>query len=197
VDRGFDRKKPFRPTRTRLLIVCGGKATEVNYFRRFPVDTQIRQVDIHAYAKDPHKIVQRVIKMRDKADKDGKPYNQVWCVFDKDDFTDENFNLAIRMAGEARLKVAYSNQAFELWYCLHFDYLDSALHRSQYAERLADRLGSYHKNDRMMYNKLLSCQPYALRNAKKLYALKASLPPAKQDPVTLVYELVETLNKFI
>lgn len=194
--RGFSRKKATRSPKTRILIVCGGQATEVNYFKSFPVDTQVHQIDIEACAKDPWKIVQRVLKLRDRAEKEGAPYNQVWCVFDKDDFTDENFNLAVRLAEEERLRVAWSNQAFELWYCLHFDYLDSALHRSQYAAQLAGRLGSYRKNDRAVYGKLISRQKHAIRNARKLHALKADLPPAKQDPVTLVYELVETLNKF-
>lgn len=195
--RGFSRKKPVRSPKTRLLIVCGGQATEVNYFNSFPVDTQVRRIDIKACAKDPCTIVQRVAKLRDRAEKEGTPYNQVWCVFDKDDFTDENFNSAVHMAEEERLRVAWSNQAFELWYCLHFDYIDGALHRRQYAAQLVGRLGSYRKNDRAMYEKLISRQEDALRNARKLHALKAALPPAKQDPVTLVYNLVETLNKFI
>ncbi len=195
--RGFSRKKAVRSPKTRILIVCGGQATEVNYFKSFPVDTQVRQIDIKACAKDPYKIVQQVVKLRHRAEKEGAPYNQVWCVFDKDDFTDENFNSAVHMAEEERLRVAWSNQAFELWYCLHFDYIDGALHRSQYAAQLAGRFGSYRKNDRAMYGKLISRQEDALRNARKVRALKAALPPAKQDPVTLVYTLVETLNKFI
>ena len=42
-------------------------------------------------------------------------------MFDKDDFSANDFNNAITIAESNNLGVAYSNQAFEYWIILHFD----------------------------------------------------------------------------
>lgn len=195
--RSLKRRSRQKNLRTTILIVCGGEQTEANYFKSFPVDTRVVNVNVKAYAKDPRKLVDYAIKHHDEQTKTGTPYNQVWCVFDKDEFTADHFNTAVRYAEQNRIRVAYSNQSFELWYCLHFSYIESALHRDQYCRKLADQLGQYEKNDPDMYNKLKSSQKKALAAAQRLYAKSAHMPPACQDPVTLVYRLVEKLGEFI
>jgi len=40
-------------------------------------------------------------------------YDQVWSVFDKDDYSANDFNQAIAIASANGFGVAYSNQAFE------------------------------------------------------------------------------------
>ena len=49
-------------------------------------------------------------------------YSQVWVVFDKDDFDD--FDEAVALAEKYGFKVAWSNQSFEYWLYLHFNYSD-------------------------------------------------------------------------
>jgi len=128
----------------------------------------------------------------------GNGYHQVWCVFDKDDVPDRAFLNAIELAGRNRIRVAYSNQAFELWFLLHFDYLDTGLSRDSYCTSLTVRLGSeYQKNDRGMYEKLLDRQQTAIRNAQRLFESYAEHHPERDDPCTTVYELVEELNKWV
>ena len=63
------------------------------------------------------------IRIEDRAKelKCEKHYDQIWCVFDKDDFSDNDFNYAIHLANKLNFYTAYSNQAFEYWLILHFD----------------------------------------------------------------------------
>ena len=46
-------------------------------------------------------------------------FEQVWVVFDKDDF--ENFDEAIKLAESKGFCVGWSNQSFEYWIYLHFN----------------------------------------------------------------------------
>jgi hypothetical protein len=94
------------------------------------------------------------------------PYIEVWCVFDKDDFSDESFENAIRLAERNQIKCAYSIEAFEIWYMLHFNYYDSALSRGQYIEILSELLEEpYLKNNEKMFSLLKSRQSRAIKNA--------------------------------
>ena len=67
----------------------------------------------------------------------GYNYDQVWCVFGKDDFNDVDFNNAIEIAKSNNFGVAYSNQAFEYWLILHFDdHQGGGMHRKDYADKI-------------------------------------------------------------
>ena len=122
----------------------------------------------------------------------------VWCVFDKDSFSDEDFGNAINKAKAKGYKVAYSNEAFELWYLLHFHYYDMALGRDDYIVKLTEHLKrKYRKNDLFMYETLLSKQEEAIKNAKNLLSKYIPVNPSNDNPSTTVFELVEYLNQFI
>ena len=99
----------------------------------------------------------------------------MWVVFDKDDFQD--FNEAIALAERYSFKTAWSNESFELWYFLHFQFLDAAIDRHSYIEKLQNEIRKnkgfekfvYKKNDPEFYNVLQ--QLGNEKNAKK-YAAK-------------------------
>jgi hypothetical protein len=126
-----------------------------------------------------------------------KAFDQVWCVFDRDSNPAVQFNAAIDLAKRNGIRVAYSNQAFELWYLLHFQYLDTALHRKDYIQRLATHLGHpYQKNDFHVYAELLPLREQAIHNTRQLLAQYQPTRPAEDDPSTTVHRLVEQLIKF-
>jgi hypothetical protein len=193
------RKTNFRPERDKILIVCEGKKTEPNYFRKFKAKIVVIDIDIHGKGFNTISLVKEAISQKEKAEKIGKPYNQIWCVFDKDSFTDNDFNSVIILAENKKIRVAYSNQSFELWYLLHFSYMHSALDRDVYCKKLGEYFGKkYEKNRLETYDEIIDKQPMAIKNAKKLMdSYSLSLPCSKKDPCTLVYLLVEELNKFI
>jgi hypothetical protein len=171
------------------LIVCEGAETEPRYFRGFKV---VVGDNIRGFGLAP---MQLVAKAKEIAHKEG-PFDQVWCVFDKDDIPADDFDNAIQSAESVGHRVAYSNEAFELWFCLHFNYLDTPISRNQYLSRLTDLLNTpYSKTDSEMYRRLESRQDDAIWNAERLEQQHlADTPPSQRCPITKVHHLVSALR---
>lgn len=151
-------------------------------------------VDVEGAGANTVKVVERAITLRDE---DGD-YDQVWCVFDRDDFPAEHFNAALARAKKEGIQVAYSNQAFELWYLLHFHYYNAATHRSDYQAKLSRFLGHpYEKNSRTIYEELKERQAGAIKHATQLLGDYQPPNPVNDNPSTTVHLLVEQLNRFI
>jgi len=160
------------------------------YFKKFRVSKKI--IEVIGIGANTLSLVKEAIKLNQKGD-----YDQVWCVFDKDSFTVENFNNALSLARQKGIDTAYSNEAFELWYLLHFDYHNSAITRGTYKSRLSGRLGfTYKKNNPDMYDLLEDKQGDAIRNATKLLQEYGDQHrPAHDNPSTTVHLLVQALNQ--
>ncbi|RMF34750.1 MAG: RloB domain-containing protein [Chloroflexi bacterium] len=188
------RRVDHREKRRRFLIVCEGTRTEPNYFRRFKGSAI--DVEVVGIGRDPLAVIEKARELNNEEQEKGIPYDEVWVVFDKNGVPAEQFNRAIHSAKQAGFHPAYSNQAFELWYVLHFEYLNVAIPRRQYQKRLDKLLGRrYRKNDPSLYDVLLPKQGTALRNAKRLLASYPQHNPAQDDPCTTVHLLVEALNR--
>ncbi len=190
-----------RPAKPRILIVCEGGKTEPQYFRAFPVTSA--KVNAEGVGSSCMSLVELAATLRDEEGRTSRQegleggYDQVWCVFDKDSFADEDFRQAIARAKRLGFRVAYTNEAFELWFLLHYAYYDSALSRHQYSDKLTAYLKRpYRKNDPMMYEVLLPMQNTAIANAQRLYATYSPHDPAKDNPCTTVHELVVELNRW-
>lgn len=192
--RGYSpRKVDTREIRQRFLIVCEGEKTESNYFRSFPVPKDVATVNVQGLGENPSKLVQSAKELKEQED-----YDQVWCVFDRDSWTEADFNFAITNAGKEGFGVAYSNEAFELWYILHFEFLNTGIPRNDYLQKLTRLLGhKYQKNSDSIYDELFDKQAAAIRNAKNLLKHYNPCNPAKDNPSTTVHLLVQELNKFI
>ncbi len=187
--RRVDTREPF----PRFLIVCEGEKTEPHYFKSFRVSSVV--VEIAGIGLNTLKLVQKAIQLKGRDD-----YDQVWCVFDRDVFPAQDFNDAITLAAQEGIRTAYSNEAFELWYMLHFDYLNTAISRVDYITKLEQRIGrKYAKNSREMYALLESLQATAISNARNLMTANGhpSSSPASDNPSTTVHLLVEELRKYI
>ncbi|MBN2357449.1 RloB domain-containing protein [candidate division KSB1 bacterium] len=195
--RGYDRLVETRSGPERILICCEGKKTEPNYFGKFPIDIELVEIDFDGGA-NTLALVNDALERKVSAEKKGQPYNQVWCVFDRDEFPPDHFNQAIKKATANQIHVAYSNPCFELWYYLHFHYIDVAIDRKKYGSKLSNCLKKkYEKNDNDMYSVLKDKQHMAINNAKKLKNSYFPCNPERDNPSTTVYLLVETLNKFL
>jgi hypothetical protein len=140
-------------------------------------------------------LIEEAIRIRNEAIRKKEPYIETWCVFDKDDFSFESFEKAIMLAGKNQIKCAYSIEAFEIWYMLHFNYYETAFSRHQYADKLSELLKKPDlKNDTELYSLLKSRQGRAMQNAERLYNERCSLPIKDQNPITTVFKLVERLK---
>ncbi len=115
-----ERRVNSREIRQRFLIVCEGKKTEPQYFQKFRGPFSI--LDIRGTGCNTVSLVEHAIKCSSE-----DRYDQIWCVFDRDSFSSDIFNRALLLARQNNFFVAYSNEAFELWYILHFEYLNTAL----------------------------------------------------------------------
>jgi len=204
------RKQNTREKRKFYLIVCEGDKTEPNYFRAFckslPQNVlDVYDIEIHGEGRNTRSLVNRAFKHTAKILRDNptRVIDKVWVVFDKDDFSDDDFNTAIFECKSSKFNAAWSNEAFELWYLLHFNYYDTGLSRTQYKEKIEEcfkHIGvgnfTYKKNDSDMYERLNGKTDTAIKNAKKLIAqYKGRHDYAKHSPCTRVHELVQELMK--
>ena len=193
------RRQSTREVKQSFLIVCEGVRTEPDYFKAFRMTAAT--VKAVGQAMNTTSLVSKAISIRDADQKKKRTYDQCWVVFDKDDFPAKDFNDAIALAERNGFKVAYSNQAFEYWFLLHFNLYKGALHRSSYADMLSRLAGiPYSKTEgfgAIMYNRLLHLQPQAIKNAATVLADVSHGNPAMEESSTTVHLLVEELNKFI
>jgi len=192
----YRRRSRTRDVRDHFLIVCEGRKTEPNYFRCFRISTL--QVEIHGLGANTKSLIEATIDKRSEGIRRGRKYNQTWCVFDRDSFPKQSFNDAFEAAKNNDIRIAYSNEAFELWYVLHFEYLQSALSRNDYVRKLKKLLGrKYQKNDPDMYEELIEKQLVAAETAQKLLDSYADFDPERNNPSTTVHRLVQELNRFV
>ena len=193
--RNYDRPVATKSAEKTFLIVCEGSKTEPNYFKSFPVLSA--SVEIHGTGRNTLSLVHYAEEIRDNR---AEEFDEIWLVFDKDSFPAVNFNNAIAFClahYDKGFRVAYSNEAFELWYLLHYELIKRPVSRFDYEAMLTRLMKKrYKKNNPNLYNKLLSRQPLAIEHAKTLYA-KRSNSPAKDNPSTTVFQLVEELNKHL
>lgn len=184
-----------REVRQRFLIVCEGEQTEPAYFKAF--QTRGLFIDVKGTSRTCLELVKRA-RQYEEAKPEGT-YHQIWLVFDRDDCPADLIHRTFEQAKSAGYRVAFSNQAFELWFLLHFDYCNTALSRDDYCDRLDQRLGCvYKKNDKKLYYTLEQRQAEAINNARRLLEQcehSTDAPCAHCNPCTTVHMLVEELNK--
>lgn len=193
------RKQGTRYVKQSFLIVCEGMRTEPDYFKAFRVTTAT--VKAVGQAMNTISLVNKAISIRDTEQKKKHYYDQCWVVFDKDDFPAKDFNQAIALARKNGFNVAYSNQAFEYWFLLHFNPYRGPLHRQNYADMLSKLTGiQYSKNEgfgAVMYNRLYHMQSQAIKNATVVLEEISHGNPAIEESSTTVHLLVEELNKYL
>jgi hypothetical protein len=188
-------------TRKWFLIVCEGEKTEPNYFKSFPVNPKVIKLDIKGEGKNTKSLVEKAIELKNGSESDET--DRFWCVFDRDKNPknpndSQNFNSAITLARNNGIDVAYSNDAFELWYLLHFHFYNTAISRKDYQNMLTKLLGhEYKKNSETIYEELKDKQQDAIKHAKRLLQEYDPPNPETDNPSTTVHLLVEELNSLI
>jgi hypothetical protein len=203
---------PTRLERKRFLIVCEGKNTEPDYFNHFRQYFRLSALEIITIpgAGETIRVVERAQKEAVKSS-----FDQIWVVFDKDDFPAVHFDNAIKIAESQGYGVAYSNQAFEYWLILHFEgHQGGAMHRSLYK----DKINSLLKPLKLSYNatgsKSISTEFFqvlmdndpqtgesrlnlAIKRAKRIHtAHEHHHSAAAAESSTTVFKLVEEILKF-
>lgn len=194
-------KDPYK-----TILIVGEGQTEKLYFESFPVLTlTVEAIGLGGQSK--LKLIEATESIIENSDKD---YDEIWCVFDMDvkrgeiEFAD--FDNAIKSGKSKGYNIAYSNDAFELWFFLHYYYTDQANHRKFYYKALGqlwecnyEKIGKSYEFCLDLYSRLSNdknaSQKEAIDRAEKLFNEQSQLEYHKQNPVTKVYELVNFLSE--
>lgn len=213
------RKTEFKSKRKFYLIVCEGEKTEPNYFESLKESLpkgvlELTNIDIDGTGKNTLSIIDEAKKLKKKyEEKYLRKIDNVWTVFDKDSFPKINFNNAINKGENSRPKIncAWTNEAFELWYLLHFNYYNTGIPREQYQKLLEKEINKaantsdykYEKNSKKMFSILnqYGSQETAMSNAEKLESLYHDRSYSDHNPCTkvhkLINELIELTEKYV
>lgn len=198
-ERSLKRRTSYRDIKQSFLIICEGENTEPDYFNAFRLTSA--SVKALGKGKNTIKLVEEAVIIRDEERRKGHVFDQYWVVFDKDDFPSHDFNEAIRLAESNGFQVAYSNQAFEYWFLLHFNIYRGYIHRNDYEQMLCQQMKvKYSKKGSFtnkIYGLLLPYQSEAISRARKILAEFGHTPPSQAVSSTTVFKLVEELNRFI
>lgn len=168
----------------KYLIVCEGKKTEPYYFEQIKelinkkyndsITVEDRKINIEIKGTGKN-TCDLVTFTQNYVNHSNNYYGSVWIIFDKDDFTDEQFNDALKQAKDNGYNAGWSNESIELWFLLHFEYLQSAVGRQSYISRLnyyfkKFKLKEYKKNMRNIFDILTQYGSLdnAIKNAEKL-----------------------------
>lgn len=133
-----ERRGPYRRPRTGVYVVCGGKRTEPDYLNGLVRSRRNPDVAVTVVGKGcaPDKLVTQALSRVDV-------FDEVWCVFDKDEF---DLDVAVRAAGTAGVRLAVSNPCFEVWLLLHHEERPSAFRAAgEVVRRLRKYVPAYDK----------------------------------------------------
>lgn len=190
------------------LIVCEGKKTEPNYFKGLKkkindkygrkVDVLIPEIDIKGTGRNTTDLVNYTDKYVNYAN---KRYGEVWVVFDKDDYSDEQFDKAIKTCD---YNVAWSNPNFELWLLSHFKRVNRYISKENILDELnkefqKNGLDEYTKNDEKIFDKVTKDGNLhtAIKNCEYMEEINKDGQASQRNPMTKVYKIVEGLKEYL
>lgn len=212
LNKSWMKKKPDRAIKIHPeyhLIVTEGTDTEPAYFgaikeiinKRYPEKIHL---DVSGEGDNTISLFGRAKLL---AGNNSNVYKHVWIVYDTDDFPADHIDRVLQLCvenstEETTFHAIWSNQCIELWFLLHFSFMQSDIHRTEYWPKLTEHLkqigaGEYMKNRKDMYQILYPYMNYAIGNAKRLNALNEGKLPSKAAPGTKVYELIEVLKPYL
>ena len=192
------------------LIMTEGIETEVNYFgnMRDIINKRFQQreietnypIKVEGTGRSTSVLVREAIKKRSQGN-----FSDVWVVFDKDANID--FDEAIKLAKDNNIKVAWSNESFELWLLLHFQNLNASLPRDRYIQMLDRHFktyslnnGSYSKTILNIFDITKDRVEQAISRSEKLkqeYKEDGVFSQTSMNPCTTVDALVNELLPYI
>lgn len=192
-----ERKRSQHRSLRRILILCEDEKSSVLYLKRFPVDKDIVQVEYVGTGLNTDGLMQEAIRRKKDAIRADSAYAEIWVVFDRDSFPQRNFDRAFDLASSHQeILACWSNECFELWYLLHFQYQNTGMARERIFDEVGKKIGYiYQKNDGNIFEVLKDKLPTALKNADKLYQHNSTHKSLRENPSTLVHKLVKMLMK--
>jgi len=204
-------KKQHREVHPKIFIWSHTAKAEIEYFQDFKnylrTPLLMPQKNI---CWTPQELLEKIVKWKAKNiyEKDG---DQVWCIFDIDDFYKNDKNTLMAAVKNAtqnnNIKIAYANECFELWILFHFQKPTTPIKRGKDIETKINKmfkknkLSTFIKNQKV-FNTLLPFQGDAIKNAKSIIpkydAINWNEKMSKNgNPSTSIHFLVNAINTLI
>lgn len=204
-------KRKIKPQRFRSehwLFVCEGECTERKYieslieYANSLSDEKPINADVHGLGKNTLSLVKSVEDFFDFTEeccskKSGIPYSKVFVLFDKDSFSPDQFNSAIFMAISKKYIPIWSNECFELWFILHYEYYTSDNGRNSYFQKLSELMGKEYQKNEDIFKTIHTSErlQQAIKNAQKLESNSCYEKSfAKRVPCTQMHILIEHIQ---
>lgn len=197
------RKRARRASYDRVLIVCEGAKTEPNYLRNLIDFLELNTANVEVdgdSGSSPISVVEHSKKRYNKEKRTGEAFDRVFCVFDKDSHA--SYTRALDEVEKAKpkniFKAIISVPCFEYWLLLHYEFTTKPFvvtGAKSACANLIDYLKkyfpAYSKGNTNTYNEIKSQTTQAIDRSKQ--ALKQAQENGRDDPSTLMHELVEYL----
>jgi hypothetical protein len=225
----FKRATNDRHTVNDVIIACEDSVSSPAYFKMI-IEQLIKAKKItqdsivivpHDGATHPTGVLANLKNYKNQYGKTYKEFDHKWIVIDRDvaivnagGHTAQDFNNAIKNAKNKRkdlnVDVAYANDAFELWYLLHFEYRTTAIIRDKIVQQVVKKLkeiephkfASLNRDNikqanyaKLIFETLQNSQSIAIDNATRLLnSYGENHNPENDNPSTSVHKLVKILN---
>ena len=193
--------RPFhRKSTATLWIFCEGK-DEREYFDDLRCQRRIRHLNIQTRGQGHTDAVGLVNEAKKfiNSSCDYQTRDLVACVFDRDENLEHKLEQAEAIAKDACILTIFSNPCFEYWFLCHYEQYGSACELARIEQRLKNYIPGYYKGMEQMYSTTKNNLATAISNAKKtknLHLSKPTLISRKTNPISLAFELIETIDKF-
>ncbi|MBU0999236.1 RloB family protein [Patescibacteria group bacterium] len=203
-------KRLHREAHPKIFVWSHTHKAEIEYFQGFKNHLRtplLMPQKIICWS--PQKLLEQVVEWKTKtiSEEDG---DQVWCIFDVDDFYKNDgaaLIKAVRLASDNNVKIAYANECFELWILLHFYKPTSPINRGSDIEKRIQQefkkhsMGQYEKNLKV-FDALMGLQNEAIKNAERIVPEYNSIDWNKNlnaggNPSTSIHFLIKEINTLI
>ncbi len=178
-----------------------GQRTEDGYL--LPLRRELRDQVLLTVDNDggsPLTLVKRAVELKRETEREasrgrGRAYDELWCVFDRDEHP--NIPEALELAAAKGIRVALSNPCIELWFILHFADQTAEIHRHAAQERAEQLLGCGKTLTRSATDTLYERHDDARTRAKALDAKHdGDGSPPRSNPSSDVWKLVDRAREF-
>ncbi|MBI3027677.1 RloB domain-containing protein [Candidatus Woesearchaeota archaeon] len=193
------RKRGRKPTKA-LWIFCEGK-TEKLYFDKLKFEERISRLRIKSFQsgyRNADDIVKEAADFISKVD--FQKGDLIACVFDRDANSNEQLARAKATGENKDILISFSNPCFEYWILCHYGYFAGQYEQRDIIAEITSRITNYKKNDPDLYSKTKNKIQDAINNADKIKNKhtkeKTIILSRESNPLTLVFELVNIIDKF-
>lgn len=193
------RSRAFRSPKRRLLVLCEGRLTEPQYLTGLKISERKPSVEIEIpdVQGTPLTLVKEGVDRKRQSEKESKrqkdeflKYDEVWCVFDKDEHP--YVPDALQLARSNGIKIALSNPCFELWLLLHFRDQPGARHRHDVQQLVGQHVSGYEK--KIDFTNFVDGIDDATRRAARLDSDAEEEGELCRNPTTGVYKLILSIR---